>query len=360
MARSGDLKPWAREAVERILTRTDPVIAWKVIGPFPRTTAQLFVGERSIDFKQAHDGAEGRGIGWVARNAEPNSGRVFLDDFKAGAGDQGGFGYDANSSPDLCAFGYAEISSDRDRPALMLVGSSGAITVTVNEQIVLDFTTSAGRPYSPDSNTARIKLTKGVNRVLARARQGIGPWSFSVQISDSSAGFLATNTPKRTLDELRSFALAHPGDPSKGRAIFFDAKGVGCVKCHSAGGMGNSQVGPDLTGLALKYDKAEIVRSVLEPSSRLATGYQPVLAALKNGAVATGMVRSETETHLELIDADSHITKISKADLEERRVGDTSIMPAGNVEALTPQQFADLIAYLQSLKDPGAAVVGRR
>jgi putative membrane-bound dehydrogenase-like protein len=359
MARAGDLKPWALEAIERILTRSDPVIAWKVIGPFPRTTAQLFVGERSIDFKQSHAGAEGRSVGWVARNAEPTTGRVFLDEFKAGAGDQGGFGYDANSSPDLCAFGYAEISSDRDRPALMLVGSSGAITVTVNEQAVLDFTNSAGRPYSPDSNTARIKLVKGVNRVLVRARQGIGPWSFSVQISDSSSGFLA-NAPKRTLDELRSFALAHPGDPNKGRAIFFDAKGVGCVKCHSAGGMGNSQVGPDLTGLALKYDKAEIVRSVLEPSSRLATGYQPVLIALKNGAVAAGVLRSETQTHLELIDADSRITKISKADLEERRISDTSIMPAGVVEALTPQQFADLIAYLQSLKNPGAAVVGKR
>ncbi len=63
------------------------------------------------------------------------------------------------------------------------------------------------------------------------------------------------------------------------------------MKCHAANGRGTANVGPDLTGLALKYDKAEIIRSVLEPSNRLATGYQPVLLALAGGKVVTGLVR---------------------------------------------------------------------
>ncbi len=149
-ARSADLKGPAAEAVERVLTRFQPIVPWKVIGPFPRTTAQVFVGERSIDFGKPHVGAEGRTIHWQNRQADPATGQVNINDFKAGAGDVGGFGYDTNGSPDLAAFAYAEIPAETDREALLLIGSSGSITVLVNEQPVFNYSNFAGRPYQPD------------------------------------------------------------------------------------------------------------------------------------------------------------------------------------------------------------------
>ncbi len=149
VARSGRLSGPAVLAVERVLTRFTPIVDWRVIGPFPRTTAQVFIGEPSIDFQRTHTGAEGHSIAWAARKADPATGRVVLDDFKGGAGDRGGFGYDTNGTPDLNAFGYAEVVSDRDRPALMLVGSSGTIRVTVNETMVHNDTHLAGRACRP-------------------------------------------------------------------------------------------------------------------------------------------------------------------------------------------------------------------
>jgi putative heme-binding domain-containing protein len=153
--------------------------------------------------------------------------------------------------------------------------------------------------------------------------------------------------------------MSHEGDPRQGEAIFFDARRAGCARCHSVGRQGTATIGPDLTGLALKYDRAELIRSVLEPSSRIATGYQPVIVATRDGQVVTGVVHAETADRLELADAEAHITPIPKRDIQVRRVGEVSIMPAPSVESLSPVEFSDLISYLASLKQPPQAAAWR-
>lgn len=349
-AKSGQYEGPSAVSLERVMTRFAPVVDWRVIGPFARTTAQVFVGEPTIDFEKTHSGANGFTIAWAARKADPKSGRVVIDDFKAGAGDRGGFGYDTNGSPDLCGFGYAEITADHERDALLLVGSSGSITITVNERVVHNYQNFAGRAFAPDSDLVRVRLAQGVNRILVKTRQGIGAWSFSVQVSDPSATLLVGAGKTAGLETLRAFALNHAGDPRRGEELFFDPRGIGCVKCHAAGGRGTANIGPDLTGLALKYDKAEMIRSVLEPSNRLATGYQPTIVATQDGRILTGLIRAETEAYLDLVDVDARITRINKSEIEERKIGDVSVMPAGLAETLGAAEFADLISYLGTLK----------
>ncbi|MGE3819581.1 MAG: HEAT repeat domain-containing protein [Isosphaeraceae bacterium] len=353
-ARSGNYQGPAAVALERVLTRFQPVTAWRVIGPFARTTAQVFIGEASIDFDRTHSGVEGRPIRWAPRSGDPTTGRVVIDDFKQGSGDRGGFGYDTNGSPDLCAFGYAEVESDQDRSALLLVGSSGTVVMTLNEEPVHSFRDFAGRPYSPESDLVRVDLKKGRNRLLVQSRQGIGTWSFSVRVSEPNTFDLASKARLTSPEALRAYALKREGDPKRGESLFFDPNGVGCVKCHSANGQGTSTIGPDLTGLALKYDKTEIVRSVLEPSNRIATGYQPVLLATSDGQVHVGLIREETETYVDLADSDAKITRIQKSEVEERKVGEVSVMPLGLIESLSVTEFADLITYLNSLRQAPA------
>jgi len=349
-ARAGTLNGGAALAVERALTRFKPVADWRVIGPFARTTPTVFVGEPAIAFGRVHLGAGEQPIAWTPAEADPATGRVVLDDLKAGAGDRGGFGYDTNGSPDLAAFGFAEISAEQDRPALLLIGSSGGLLVTLNERVVLNYSNFAGRAYAADSDLVPVRLKAGKNRLLVKSRQGIGAWSFGVQVSEPSAGALAARPPGFDPELYRGFAAEHDGNARFGEALFFDARGIGCARCHAANGRGKADLGPDLTGLALKYDKSELIRSVLEPSARIATGYQPVLVATADGKVHSGLVRAESAAHLDLADADGKVTRIDKPAIEERRVGDVSLMPAGLVEPLSPQEFADLIGYLQSLK----------
>ena len=351
--RAAKLRGPAALAVERALARFKPIIAWKAIGPFPRTTAQVFLGEASIDFSRVHSGASGKTIAWTETKGDPRTGRVSLEHFKAGAGDRGGFGYDRNGSPDLAAFAAAEIDSDADRPALLLIGSSGSVVVTLNEQFVHVYQNFAGRRCEADSDLVRIHLNKGKNRLLVQTRQGVGVWSFGVQVSEPTKLDLSAKTS--TIADLRVYAIEHEGDRAKGEAIFLNAKGIGCVKCHSAAGKGKADVGPDLTGLALKYDKAEIIRSVLEPSNRLATGYQPTVIALKDGRVLSGVIRSETETELVMSDAEARMVHVQRSEIDERKIGEVSIMPAGAAESLSLKEFADLIAFLTGLKTAPAA-----
>ena len=144
-ARSASVTSPAALSLERVLARFEPIRAWRVIGPFPRTTPQVFLGDPAIDFARTHAGAEGQTIGWTVRRSDPTTGRVDLDDLKRGSGAGGGFGYETTGSPDLCAFGYAEVDSDTEGPALMLLGSSGTMIVTVNEKLVYESGNPAGR-----------------------------------------------------------------------------------------------------------------------------------------------------------------------------------------------------------------------
>jgi putative heme-binding domain-containing protein len=174
-------------------------------------------------------------------------------------------------------------------------------------------------------------------------------------IGDRGREPLASSTGRSTsaaVAALRQFAMRHDGDPRRGEEIFFDPQGVGCGRCHSAAGQGTATIGPDLTGLAAKYDRAELIRSVLEPSHRIAPGYQPAIVTTRGGKVVTGVVRAETEDLLELADAEAKVVRIPKRDIEARRAAAVSIMPEHLVDALKPIEFADLISFLASLKQP--------
>ncbi len=349
--RSGRLSSNAAEILERALERFVPLLDWQIIGPFPRTTPRLFSEGSTIDLTRPVAGVEGRAIRWNARAADPSTGRVALHNLLDGPESTNDHGYESASSADLLACGYAEALAIDNRAAWMRIGSSGTITVDLNGQTVFHGDHSAGRPYDPDSDIVPIALRKGRNRILVRSRQGIGRWSFSIRVSQPRDDEPLPLTRRRpTTQELRDFALSHVGDPGRGEHLFFDPGGVGCARCHSAGGRGEANVGPDLSGLARTYDRAEIVRSVLEPSSRIVNGYRPLVVALNDGTVATGVLRAEGEDHVDLIDSGLRPVRLAKADMMERRLGDTSLMPAGLVDGLTPAEFADLIAFLESLR----------
>ena len=76
-------------------------------------------------------------------------------------------------------------------------------------------------------------------------------------------------------------------------------------------------------------------------------GIIPIVLARTDGTVLTGLFRAETESHIELIDADLKRISIPRSDVEDRRVSEISLMPTGLVDSLTPAEFTDLVAYLQ-------------
>ncbi len=147
----------------------------------------------------------------------------------------------------------------------------------------------------------------------------------------------------------RDFATSHAGNPDRGHQIFADIKGVGCIKCHAVGGVG-AKIGPDLAGIGTRYPRAELIRSVLEPSNRVAAGYQVTTLATDSGKIYSGIVKTDSQDVVELIDVEGRVISIPIDEIDERRPSNLSLMPSGLKDGLTPESFADVIAYLESLK----------
>jgi putative heme-binding domain-containing protein len=171
--------------------------------------------------------------------------------------------------------------------------------------------------------------------------------------------------PGAAADERREyaqFALRTPGDPARGRLVFADAAVAGCIRCHKVGNEGGT-AGPDLSDVGGKLGREHLIESVLEPSRQILDGYRSTLIATTDGRVLTGLVQAETAEALTLWDARAQPQVVPKSSIEERKYADASIMPDGLTSRLSRAQFADLIAYLESLRftakpTPGSTTSG--
>src|SRR5579871_1797703 len=149
---------------------------------------------------------------------------------------------------------------------------------------------------------------------------------------------------------LRQHALNHGGDPKRGQQLFQTLRPTSCLTCHRVRGQGGD-MGPDLSLIGGKFDRAHLVESILEPSRQIVEGFRTTILALTDGRLLTGIVREELADRLTIVDAAGQRQQVAKSRIEERRLSDVSLMPEGLADTLTPQQFTDLIAYLESLRD---------
>ena len=153
-------------------------------------------------------------------------------------------------------------------------------------------------------------------------------------------------------DELAPYRQAglNGGNPARGKAVF-ESDRAGCTKCHVIKG-DERRAGPDLGVIGDKFGREQLVQAVLEPSARIHPDYGTIVATTTDGKVHTGVLRKRTHEELQLLDAEGRLLRIPLATIDEEKRTGTSLMPAGQHKALTTEQFADLIAYLESLKQP--------
>lgn len=144
--------------------------------------------------------------------------------------------------------------------------------------------------------------------------------------------------------------LALEGDPRAGRAVF-DGAVARCSTCHVFEGRGGD-VGPDLTSIREKYARPALLDAILNPSAAIAIGYDTWLLTLADGRLLSGFLLSDGET-IVVKDTQGQRHVLAAADVRERRQLALSSMPEGVAHDLTPQQLADLAAFL--LRDTTSA-----
>ena len=83
--------------------------------------------------------------------------------------------------------------------------------------------------------------------------------------------------------------------PQTGRKIFFDPQGkVQCAKCHRVGGEGG-RIGPALDRIASRRAPEFVMESIVQPSKEIASEYEAVAVATKDGRVITGSADQRDE-----------------------------------------------------------------
>ncbi len=121
-----------------------------------------------------------------------------------------------------------------------------------------------------------------------------------------------------------------------------------CAQCHRLSGLGQD-VGAPLTDLASK-SPAQLLSSILDPNREVDPRYVSYSLLLDDDRVLTGVIRSESVTHIHLVEAGGREHQVQRSRVVQLSSSGNSLMPSGLESQLTPGQMSELIGYLRSIR----------
>ncbi|MDB6004624.1 MAG: hypothetical protein JWR15_1611, partial [Prosthecobacter sp.] len=137
--------------------------------------------------------------------------------------------------------------------------------------------------------------------------------------------------------------LSMTGDPTHGAKIYETL----CMVCHRHLDRGND-VGPNL-GTIKAWTAEQILTNVLDPNREVSPNFALYIVETNDGRTLSGLITSETAGNLTLKRADGGTDTVLRSEIKSLTSPGISLMPEGLEAAITPQQMADLIAYLKFL-----------
>lgn len=185
---------------------------------------------------------------------------------------------------------------------------------------------------APESERAKLdELSKAVPETMVNLKPAVGPgrvWSIEDAVGE---------TEKRK--SARNF--------SRGKELFAAAA---CASCHRMAGEGGG-IGPDLTGSGNRYSLKDLMENIIEPSKVISDQYGSETITKKDGSVVIGRIGGETETTLSVMTnpfAPDSLIEIPTKEIKSREAFPVSMMPPGLINAMNPDELADLVAYMMS------------
>lgn len=135
-----------------------------------------------------------------------------------------------------------------------------------------------------------------------------------------------------------------------GRLAFATAQ---CVLCHRVGQMGGL-VGPDLTAVSSRFNRRDLLDSIINPSHVIDDKFRNTAFVLKSGATVVGFIDREDAAGISVRTSPllPQTTVLPAADIARREPSAVSPMPPGLVNVLTQNQILDLLAWLEAGGDP--------
>jgi putative heme-binding domain-containing protein len=132
------------------------------------------------------------------------------------------------------------------------------------------------------------------------------------------------------------------GDGERGRLVFNKAS---CASCHS----GTQALGPDLRGVTGRFSRADLFTAIVQPSKDVSPRYLTTQITTAAGKIYQGLIVYEAVDSVILQTGPAATIRLTNPQIRDRRLTNTSLMPAGLLDKLSDQELVDLYAYLKSL-----------
>lgn len=138
-------------------------------------------------------------------------------------------------------------------------------------------------------------------------------------------------------------------DPARGRELY---SAVLCARCHVCGTTGRP-VGPDLTTVASRFSRRDLLEAILEPSAVVAEVHRNLVVAKNDGSTVMGRLVQNDFRESKLILATnpfvpSELVAIPKAEIRSWEESPVSPMPPALLDTLDAGEIEDLLAFLLS------------
>jgi len=168
-------------------------------------------------------------------------------------------------------------------------------------------------------------------------------------VVDKLKRFEADRSSRATKDVVASYdECLEGGDHNRGRKIFWrDDAAISCQRCHKIGDRGG-EAGPDLQDVGNRLSREELLSSLLDPNRKIAEGFKTIIFTLQDDTVVAGIVKEESATEVELIDAAGKRVKVDKKRVTERLEGVSSMPPVTGI--LKKTELRDLVEFLSRQK----------
>jgi putative membrane-bound dehydrogenase-like protein len=236
--------------------------------------------------------------------------------------------YDVSTTPEAVINAYPTFSHEEKRAALSVLAGRPAYARALFAAI------DAGKipPTDLDASIARqLGLLKDpeIDAKIAK-RWGV-----------------VQNTAEATLQEISKWRAAltpekiGAANASRGRATFNRV----CASCHTLYGEG-AHIGPELTG-SNRADLDYLLVNILDPNAIIGKDYQLTSIETKDGRTAAGIVQRQTPNAVTLVNQAETIT-LPRDSIKTVQQHEVSLMPPGLLQGMSPDEAADLVAYLRT------------
>lgn len=135
-----------------------------------------------------------------------------------------------------------------------------------------------------------------------------------------------------------------------GRAALVTAQCVLCHRVSNDSALPAGVVGPDLTAVASRFNRRDLLEQILEPSKIIDEKFRQTNFVLKDDTEITGTIARENEksVFVQANPLSDQTTELLKTNIRERRPSALSPMPTGLLNVLTVEQILDLLAFFEN------------